>query len=86
MCFSRLGDRKTRITSILGTASNLGVLSLPVAFLLLYLLNSIQNSYTIALARRAGNRQIRDRRWGKHVTVELDKSSIIINLLCNSTF
>ncbi len=45
---------------IIFTMSNLGILSLPVAVILLYLLNSAQNSYTIAVARKAGNRKVRD--------------------------
>ena len=46
---------------IIFTMTSLGYLSLPIALFLLYLLNSVQNSYTIAVARKAGNRQIRDR-------------------------
>lgn len=46
---------------ILFTMGGLGVVSLPLAGALLYLLNSVQNSYTVSVARRAANPTIRDR-------------------------
>ena len=72
---------------IIFTMSNLGVLSLPVALFLLYLLNSVQNSYTIAVARKAGNRQIRDRSGFIGIVgmqVLLTGASIVGMLILNS--
>lgn len=74
---SRLLAVTGSFTNLLGTIgvapvifyalSSVGILAIPLSAVSLFLLNSLQNAYTIAVARKAGNRTQRD--WSGYLGI-----------------